>query len=357
MQTPRRTVLGTALLLAALLVTPTAALGQTAAPTLTTVATGLDNPRGVNVGPDGTVYVAEGGTGEPLSGAITAVSAGAQERVVTGLASTLFLAEVIGPSDVTTSGLGRLQVTVGLGGTTETRAGLGADGALLGQVVRVNRSGEVVAQADLAAYETDNDPGGEGADSNPNGLLDGPGLRRVAVDAGGNSLVQYGLRGTVRSLATFPTLPAVDPASGATIQAQSVPTAVTRGPDGAYYVSELTGFPFPVDAARVWRVPRQGGTPEVYAEGFTNVIDLTFDAAGNLYVLELNENGLLQAGAPGGTAHGALIRVAPDGTTEQLLDTELLAPGGLAFGPDGALYISTNSIFVDEGVLVRVDGL
>jgi hypothetical protein len=29
---------------------------------------------------------------------------------------------------------------------------------------------------------------------------------------------------------------------------------VVVGPDGAYYVSQLTGFPFPVGAANVYRV-------------------------------------------------------------------------------------------------------
>lgn len=182
---------------------------------------------------------------------------------------------MIGPHDVTTYGLGRLQVTIGLGGTSQTREGKGPQAALLGHVVRVNRFGQVVPQPDLAAYETDNDIDGQGADSNPYGLLDAPSALRLAVDAGGNSLVQYGPRGAVRPLATFPSLPAVDPASGETIQAQSVPTAVVKGPDGAFYVSELTGLPFPVDAARVWRVPL-GGQPEVYAEGFTNVIERSF---------------------------------------------------------------------------------
>jgi hypothetical protein len=352
----RRTVLAAVLVLVALPSMSATALAEGAGPSVTTVATGLDNPRGVTAGPDGTVYVAEAGTGADSSGAVTAITPNGQERVVAGLPSTLFLAEVVGPHDVTTYGLGRMQVTIGLGGTARTREDKGPQGALLGHVVRVNRFGQVVPQADLTAYETDSDVDGQGADSNPYGLLDAPSALRLAVDAGGNSLVQYGPRGAIRPLATFPSIPATDPASGATIQAQSVPTAVAKGPDGAFYVSELTGFPFPVDAARIWRVPL-GGAPEVYAEGFTNVIDLTFDAAGNLYVLELNENGLLQAGGPGGTINGALIRVASDGTSEQLLDDELVAPGGLAFDADGALYVSTGSIFAGEGAVVRVDGL
>jgi hypothetical protein len=41
---------------------------------------------------------------------------------------------------------------------------------------------------------------------------------------------------------------------GTRVPAEAVPTAVAVGPDGAYYVSELTGFPFSKGAARIWRV-------------------------------------------------------------------------------------------------------
>jgi hypothetical protein len=37
---------------------------------------------------------------------------------------------------------------------------------------------------------------------------------------------------------------------------QAVPTSVAVAPDGAYYVGQLTGFPFPVGGARVFRVVR-----------------------------------------------------------------------------------------------------
>jgi hypothetical protein len=81
---------------------------------------------------------------------------------------------------------------------------------------------------------------------------------------------------------------------------QSVPTSIARGPDGAYYLGELTGFPFPQGAARIYRV-EPGRAPTVYAKGFTNVIDLAFGREGSLYVLEIVKDGLL-AGACGGPA-------------------------------------------------------
>ena len=69
------------------------------------------------------------------------------------------------------------------------------------------------------------------------------------------------------------------PADGASVMVpmpvETVPTTVVVGPDGAYYVGQLTGFPFPVGGASVYRVA-PGGEPEVYASGFTNIIDIGF---------------------------------------------------------------------------------
>jgi hypothetical protein len=84
---------------------------------------------------------------------------------------------------------------------------------------------------------------------------------------------------------------------------QAVPTSVTVGPDGAYYVGQLTGFPFPVGGARVFRVV-PGHRPRVFARGFTNIIDIAFDRRGRLHVLEIAANGIL-AGA------GQVVRIPP----------------------------------------------
>jgi len=109
----------------------------------------------------------------------------------------------------------------------------------------------------------------------------------LAADAGGNTLLMIAPDGTITVAALFPAQfvaapvdpaasPAPDPnASPAMMPMQVVPTSVTIGPDGAAYVSRLTGFPFPVGGASIWRI-EQGGTPEVYATGLTNVMDLAF---------------------------------------------------------------------------------
>ena len=39
-----------------------------------------------------------------------------------------------------------------------------------------------------------------------------------------------------------------------TIDAQPVATSIAVGPDGAFFVGELQGFPAPTGASRVWRI-------------------------------------------------------------------------------------------------------
>ena len=87
-------------------------------------------------------------------------------------------------------------------------------------------------------------------------------------------------------------------APGNTVTVQAVPTAVAEGPDGWIYAGQLTGAPFPQGAANVYRVASEGGTPEVYASGFTNIIDIAFGPDGNIYVTTVT----VSAGASAATA-------------------------------------------------------
>ncbi len=339
-------------------------------PSLTVVATGLDNPRGVAIA-NGVVYVAEAGRGGDgpcvegpegnvcygATGAITRVRGDEQARIITGLPSLAGEggAFATGPHGVAALGLGTLYVTVGLGNDPAARDELGPAGQQFGQLIYVRDNGFKRQVADIASYEAAANPDEGDPDSNPYGLVAQVG-KRVVADAGGNSLVEVATNGKITTLAVFPErlvdappIPDLPPQ----ISMQSVPTSVTLGPDGSYFVGELTGFPFPVDGARVYKVTPGSTTPQVYAEGFTNIIDVTFKN-GNLYVLELVEDGLLQAGSPDGNLTGALIRVAPDGTKTTIPSDGLIAPGGMAIGPDGAIYVSNKSIFAGEGELLRI---
>jgi len=347
-------------------------------PTLTAVAQGLNNPRHVAISTDGTVYVAEAGSGGSgtcipspeggqmcfgTTGAITQVSNGAQSQLVSGLPSLAGEGGTFatGPAGVS-AGNGRVSVVVQGAGTSEANGKVGEDGALLGHLITIDSQGQISDIADLTAYEEANNPDGGEVNSDPYAVLD-LGDKWIVADAGANDLLQVTADGTITTLAVFPTQmvdapPFLQMPPGSQVPAESVPTSVTLGPDGAYYVGELTGFPFPVGGARVWRVV-PGQEPTVYASGFTNIIDVTFDQNGNLLVLEIAKHGLLAAEAaqPGDmvATAGALIRVLPDGTQAEVASAGLVMPGGVAVGPDGTIYVSNFSILSGPGAIVRLD--
>jgi hypothetical protein len=95
-----------------------------------------------------------------------------------------------------------------------------------------------------------------------------------------------------------------------------------------------------------------GHDPEVFADGFTNIIDIAFDKRGRLYVLEIATEGLLSA-PEGALPVGRLVRVEKNGHRTTLAQEGLNAPGGFVLG-HGAAYITNNSILSGAGQVVKV---
>jgi len=321
---------------------------------------GLDNPRGLAVGPEGALYVVEagrGGDGPGIvsrgdlrtygpTGAVSRFWNGRQERVVTGLPSLIGRnsREVTGPHDISMLGRGEAHVTIGLGFDPARRAELGSVGDRFGRLAHVLPNGRWRLEEDLGAFELAANPDAGLPDSNPYGLLALPG-ERVVADAGANALLRVAADGRIDALAVLPFLPnPTVPRVGPPL-IQPVPTSVAVGPDRALYIGQLTGVPFLVGAARVYRlVP--GGEPEVYLGGFTAIIDLDFGPDGSLYVLQ-------HATGPSLSGPGALIHVAPDGTRETVFDG-LDHPTSAVVGPDGALYVSNRGTSVGAGEVLRI---
>jgi len=228
--------------------------------------------------PGGALYVADAGKG------------------VVNADSGALVAPLPGINDVAPIGAGEM-----LAAATAEHAG----------VYRLSK-GRASLLADTGAFEATVDPAGDGTDegSNPFDLARLNGHRTLVADAAGNSLLVVDERRTIDWVASFPEQDGIQP----------VPTSVVVGPDGAYYVGELTGAPFPTGISRVWRIAPGtrhaacGATPacSVVASGLTAIIDLQFGPDGRLYVAQIDDAGV--GALEGGTGIGGSVRACDIGT-------------------------------------------
>ena len=337
------------------------AASSTSAQTITKLMSGLDSPRGLTFGPEGGLYVTEAGEGIATgpcaavaagsncyseTGKITRLFHGKQERIVTGLPSIFNTArgDVVGPNDIACQGRGTCFVSIGWGGDPKARMNLGASvSSLVGTLLQVEPSGRWRVDANISDYEADHNPQGGPVDSNPYGVFVSANNRYV-TDAGGNSLLRVAPNGEVSLVAVFPRVPAPAPFN----LADAVPTEVNVGPDGALYVSLLTGAPFTPGAAGIYRVV-PGQAPQLYQGNFKAVVDFAFGPDGSLYVLE---HSIATTFPPIGTP-GRLTKIAPNGTRTEITRA-LNRPTSVIVDDDGVIYVSNNGVSVGTGEVLKI---
>ncbi|MEY2536105.1 MAG: hypothetical protein QOF29_4015 [bacterium] len=354
-----------------------------ATPKVTVIADGLRNPRHLDFGSGDDLYVAEAGRGGGTAscfdsaegaacvgatGAVTRIEdaddrkPGRVRRIADGLASFAPADgnNAIGPHGIDASGR---TVYLTNGGPTEPKRNgqtvlrdtLVTEDPVaeqLGRLLKIQRRGRTTSIADIWDFERDNNPdaqaGNPTIDSNPVAVERRRG-RFLVADAGGNTVLQATGKGAVSVLHLFPNTTA--PFQGNEIPMQTVPTGVAVGPDGNVYVSQLTGFPFPLGGAKVFVLDRRTGAVIREITGFTNAIDLAFGKDGALYVLEMDSDSLL---APG--TDGAIVKVARGaltGTRIALPAGTLTEPGGIAV-EDGDLYVTNRARSGSAGQVLRI---
>jgi sugar lactone lactonase YvrE len=314
---------------------------------VTVVADRLNNPRGLDL-VKGTLYVAEAGRGgenclDPvegpcvgLTGSITRVRHGGQRRVVKGLLSIAGPdgTGAVGVDDVSVArrGGGLFLIATALGCPDQVPPGLAPEVLRQnGKLLRATHGAKRVV-ADITAFECANNPDGDVVESNPYSVLALSNRHQVVADAAGNSILEV-QGGEVSLLAVIPDSP-----NGT----DQVPTSVTRGPDGAYYVGTLAEGAGN-GAANVWRVV-PGQAPEVFVSGLTAVVDVAFGPDGSLYASQFVTDWTSE------NPSGAVVRVRPNGRRTVLGEGSLFFPGGVAVGPHGKVYVANWSILTATGI-------
>lgn len=322
--------------------------------TMTRAATGLQNPRGVGVLPDGRLLVAESGTGfipadpDDFTGRLSVFDdlnsdgdyddAGEITPVLEQLPSYNILYqfnpgrdEVLGIGDVLVLDDGRAFFT--LDDNFEKLSVVALDPMLQPIGDLVIRDGSMNSLAYDAAREVI-----YVAESTVNAIS------AVTLDGAIETVIQFGL--LAHNQQAVPAGVAVDPRTG------DVLVALFSGQLWNYYGTILSYMP---GDAKVVRVNPATGEVRDVITGLTTAIDVAVDETGNIYVLEMTTRwatplltdafDLYDPNAPpdaGGYPRfsGRVTRYAADGGDPVILADELDAPTNITYHA-GTLYIST----------------
>ena len=317
---------------------------RSSAATVTVMASGLANPRGLKFGPDGFLYVAEGGLGGSLStdglcpqvGEAGPYTGGFNSRISkispAGVRSTV-VDDLPSSEALAVGGLvsGVADVAFLHGHLYGIEAGAGCSHGLAGthnSVFRVNGT-TTTDIANLSAFQMANPVANpDCCDFEPDGTWYSMVSERGALYA-----VEPN-HGEVDRITGDGNISRVVDVSAS--QGHVVPTSLSN--HGDFFFGNLGTFPVRPGTESIWRLGFSGRLT-TWATGLTTVLGTAWDSRGRLYALE----SMTDAGGPSADVSeagtGKVVRINANGSQKVVVEG-LSFPTAMTFGPDGALYIS-----------------
>jgi hypothetical protein len=313
----------------------------------------------MSIGPDGSLYVAEAGTGQLNATDTTGTCArGPEGETCAGNTSSITVIEspadqpyvfrwvkgLLSFADSTGDG------AVGLDAVSVTRTGQ-VYGIITygeptirpstvedqnGKLLRFRLDGSHVSIADIGSQSLAHPiPGShEPFESDPYGVLALRGKILVA-DAAAN-LVYSVHDGAIDNFASFEFRPQDD--------IDGVPTSIAYH-DGKIYVGQLSSLE--PGRAKITIYDLEGDVLDTIT-GLSSVTGVAVAPNGDIYAAEIF------TGPPGPDTKGALVKIPADGSERTTV--ELHAPGGVAVDRAGNVYVTVNSVSGSDGKVIRFSG-
>ncbi|MFN8526501.1 MAG: ScyD/ScyE family protein [Chloroflexota bacterium] len=321
-------------------------------PPRTVIVHGLANPRGLALARDGTLFVAEAGTGghdrvvgEPdkrryhvgLTGRVSRISPnGERSTFADGFVSAFTNHDDdIGPTGVAIVGDELFVLTAAGGWSWGDKS---ADNAIW----RLDPSGNRARVFDYQRYCTEEpslarrqDPRADVPGGMPFGMA-ARGATLFTTDGNHEFVMALEPGGTPHRVVEFP-------------RSDQAMTGVTAGLDGRIYFTTLGGWPYLQGTGNVWRLS-ENGEAEVVWSGLTTPIGVAVDTDGTIYAAEFT------APLKQWPDTGRVLRRSPEGRVDEVA-TRLNFPTALALSREGALFVTNNGHLASDGSgeIIRLD--
>lgn len=291
---------------------------------LTTIASGLKSPMGIEAQGAGNIFVSESGTAHDDAKVVLVKPNGKVYDAIVNLSS------IINKNSGETQGAGHLlldgQFLYVLSGNYLYKVNVSAlkpgDTPIDGSKLPFEDIGSFVLAYPFASHPND---------THPYNLTKGPDGDIYIADAGANAIIHRKAAGVYSVLAEIPGF--ANPTPVGPPQVQSVPTGILWDGDN-FLVTTLTGFPFIAGKATVYKVT-MAGSVSVYQPGFKTLVDIEEGSTYGHMLLQYGSFG------PMGFVPNTGALIIANGTDSQVLTGTLNMPVGIKQVNNHTWYITS----------------